>query len=571
MATAQEVQSSGNVAEVDVPAGIALTFGGFVADIARMHSDRPALAFEGTTWTFAELEAEVRRVARALLAADIVKGDRVALLGGNRPEWIFASWAIGMVGGVVIPVSTFSGAEERDYILRHSDTCLLIVQDALLKHRFAEAIAEEYPASASGERLARLPFLRRVVELNVRGGGGGPHFEPWSDFLASGESVSDELLDAAASQVAPSDAGIVIYTSGTTAHPKAVMHNQRTPVLQNWRVGDHVRLTPDDRVASSFPFFWSAGFAMGMGAVLARGACLIVQEWFDAGGFLALLEQERATTMFVAPHQDAALAEHEDAATRDLTSLRKLPASSGLRSFVPEIDDNWGTVGAYGLSETFTFACSVPGDSPAEIRTKLHGKPFPGVEVKIVDDEGVELPHGMYGEICVRGLTVMDGYYKVPREEVFDVDGWFHTRDAGAIVDGGYLHWTGRLSGLIKTGGANVSPIELEHELAHWGRLRTAMAVGVPHPTLGEAVVVCATQRTGEEVTADEVRAYLKERLSSYKVPRRVLFVSEDELTFTASQQKVQLEALRELASLRLAEDEGDPEWAAYLRERSRR
>jgi acyl-CoA synthetase (AMP-forming)/AMP-acid ligase II len=177
----------------------------------------------------------------------------------------------------------------------------------------------------------------------------------------------------------------------------------------------------------------------------------------------------------------------------------------------------------------------------------------------------------MYGEICVRGLTVMDGYYKVPREEVFDVDGWFHTRDAGAIVDGGYLHWTGRLSGLIKTGGANVSPIELEHELAHWGRLRTAMAVGVPHPTLGEAVVVCATQRTGEEVTADEVRAYLKERLSSYKVPRRVLFVSEDELTFTASQQKVQLEALRELASLRLAEDEGDPEWAAYLRERSRR
>jgi len=233
MATAQEVQSSGNVAEVDVPAGIALTFGGFVADIARMHSDRPALAFEGTTWTFAELEAEVRRVARALLAADIVKGDRVALLGGNRPEWIFASWAIGMVGGVVIPVSTFSGAEERDYILRHSDACLLIVQDALLKHRFAEAIAEEYPASASGERFARLPFLRRVVELNVRGGGGEPHFEPWSDFLASGESVSDELLDAAASQVAPSDAGIVIYTSGTTAHPKAVMHNQRTPVLQN--------------------------------------------------------------------------------------------------------------------------------------------------------------------------------------------------------------------------------------------------------------------------------------------------------------------------------------------------
>jgi fatty-acyl-CoA synthase len=110
---------------------------------------------------------------------------------------------------------------------------------------------------------------------------------------------------------------------------------------------------------------------------------------------------------------------------------------------------------------------------------KIHGKPFPGVELKIVDNADHQLPPGMYGEICVRGITVMDGYYKVPREEVFDAEGWFHTRDAGAVVEDGYLHWTGRLSGLIKSGGANVSPVELEGELAQWGRLRTAMAVGV--------------------------------------------------------------------------------------------
>jgi acyl-CoA synthetase (AMP-forming)/AMP-acid ligase II len=550
-------------ADVDVPDGIGLTFGAFVSDLARLHGERPALWFEGRTWTFTELETEVRRVAKALLAANVVKGTRVALLAGNRPEWIFAAWAIGMVGGVVIPVSTFSAEDERDYVLRHSDSSLLIVQDALLKHRFAEAIAETYPASVSGTPFPELPFLRRVVELKVHGDD-PPRFGTWDDFLEAGAVVPDDLLDAAAAQVAPPDAAIVIYTSGTTAHPKAVMHNQRTPVLQSWRVGDHVRLTADDRVASTFPFFWSAGFAMGMGAVLSQGACLLVQEWFDTAAFLALIEGERATTVFAAPHQDAALAEHEDAATRDLSSLRKVGATSRLRAPAGHVRDDWGTVGAYGLSETFTFASSVPGDAPAELRA-LHGKPFPGVDIKIVDDEGAELPPGAYGEICVRGLTVMDGYYKVPREEVFDSDGYFHTSDAGAFVDDGNLHWTGRLSGLIKTGGANVSPVELETELAHWGRLRTAMAVGIPHPTLGQAVVVCVTQKIGEAVTEDEVRAYLKERVSSYKVPRRVLFVDESELSFTSSQQKVQLEKLRALASERLARDDSDPDWAAYL------
>jgi fatty-acyl-CoA synthase len=552
-------------AHVEVPDGITPTFGGFIRDLAAIYGDRPALVFEDRTWTFMELEQDVRRVAKALIAAGVVKGHRVALLGGNRPEWIFAAWAIGMVGGVVIPMSTFAGEEERDYVLRHSDASLLIVQDALLKHRFAESMAEAYPAAVTGTPFPELPFLRRVVELQVHGEG-PPRFGTWTEFLEAGEPVSDELVDAAAAQVFPSDAGIVIYTSGTTAHPKAVMHNQRTPVLQCWRTGDHIRLTPEDRVASTFPFFWSAGFGMGMGAVFSQGACLLVQEWFEAGSFLELMERERASTVFVAPHQDAALAEHEDTAKRDLSALRKVGATSKLRALAGNVRTDWGTVGAYGLSETFTFATSVPGDAPAEQRA-LHGKPFPGVEVRIVDDESVELPPDMYGEICVRGLTVMDGYYKVPREDVFDAEGFFHTRDAGALLEDGTLHWTGRLSGLIKTGGANVSPVELEGELTAWGRLRTVMAVGVPHPTLGEAVVVCATQKLGESVTEDEVRTYLKGRLSSYKVPRRVLFVNESELSFTASQQKVQLEALRGLASERLAQDGGDPEWAAFLGE----
>jgi acyl-CoA synthetase (AMP-forming)/AMP-acid ligase II len=555
--------SDANVASVVVPDDVGLTLGGFVGDIGSRHGAREALVFEGRRWTYAELEAEIRRCAKGLLAAGVVKGTRVGLLMGNRPEWIVSCWAAGMVGGVVIPISTFAGPEERDYVIRHSDTSLLIVQDALLKHRYVDDLDTQYPELAAGGRSPSLPFLRRVVELQTADR--PSRFGTWDELLAGGEAIRDQELDAAAAAVAPSDDGVVIYTSGTTAQPKGVLHNQRTPVLQAWRVGDHLRCSPADRVASTYPFFWSAGFTLGMAATFALGACLVLQEWFDPAEALALIESERVTTLYAAPHQEAALAEHPDAASRDLTSLSKVNAASPLRPLAGIEGQAWGLPGAYGLSETFTFATSIASDDPWELRKELHGKPFPGVEVRIVDEAGAELPPGAYGEICVRGVTVMEGYYKVPREEVFDAQGFFHTRDAGAILADGNLHWTGRLSGLIKTGGANVSPVELELELARWGRLRTVMVVGVPHPTLGEAVVVCATLRVGEQVSEAEVRDYLKERLSSYKVPRRVLFVEESELSFTSSQQKVQLESLRARAVEHLVAEGADPAWTAFL------
>ena len=554
-------------ADVDVPDGVGLTFGGFVRDVAAIYGDRQALAFEDTAWTFTELEQEVRRVAKALLAANVVKGQRVALLGANRPEWIFAAWAIGMVGGVVIPVSTFSGEDERDYILRHSDASLLIVQDALLKHRFAEAIAEAYPASVDGTVFPELPFLRRVVELQVHGDG-PPRFGTWADFLQAGAAVSDELLDAAAAQVLPSDAGIVIYTSGTTAHPKAVMHNQRTPVLQSWRVGDHVRLTPDDRVASSFPYFWSAGFAMGMGAVFACGACLLVQEWFDAG---ELLDADRTgegddDPRRAAPGRRARRARGRCHARPELAA--QAPRLVAICARSPRL---WTTAGAPSAPTASRRRSRSRPRSRATRRPSSGEAPRQAVPGRRGEDRRRRRGRAAARHVRrdLRPRPDRDGRLLqgaarggVRRRRLVP-----HARRRCDAWRTATLHWTGRLSGLIKSGGANVSPVELEGELAVWGRLRTAMAVGVPHPTLGEAVVVCATQKIGEQVTEDEVRAYLKERVSSYKVPRRVLFVEESELSFTASQQKVQLEALRALAVERLAGDGSDPEWAAYLSE----
>jgi len=219
---------------------------------------------------------------------------------------------------------------------------------------------------------------------------------------------------------------------------------------------------------------------------------------------------------------------------------------------------------AYGLTETFTICTSIPSDSPLELRETTHGVALPGMAIRIVDpSSGAPLGIGETGEIAVKGVTLMRGYYKADPEECFDDEGWFRTADSGHLDEQGYLHWHGRLSGLIKTSGANVSPAEVEAAVSSWGRLKLGSVVGVPHPRFGEAVVLCAV-RSVDQVSAEDVTAHLRGVLASYKVPRRVLFFDDGEVSYTGSQ-KVRLEDLRSLAARRVAE--GDDDWARFLRE----
>jgi fatty-acyl-CoA synthase len=484
----------------------------------------------------------------------VAKGARVAALFGNRPEFVQAYFAAGRVGAVLVPVNTFAAPDEIDYVLRHGDASLLLLQDALLKHRYLDDLVARHPEIARGApgraRCAALPQLRRVVCL---GGAARGAVEEWDAFLARGDEVPDALLDAAAREVHPADDGLVIYTSGTTARPKGVIHRQRAAAIQSWRFAELLGLGPDDRVWTAQPFFWTAGLAMSLGATLAAGASLHLQESFDAEAALACFEAERITTVHAWPHQEKALAEHPDAARRDLSSVRKLRATSPLARLAGIEKDEWGPDAAYGLSETFTIVAALHAAAPAERRRACHGAVLPGNLVRILDPEsGCELPRGEAGEIAVRGPTLMRGYAKVEPELVFDAEGFFRTQDGGWLDAAGELHWTGRLSNLVKTGGANVSPVEVESALASHPDLRAALAVGVPHPTLGEALVLCAVPREGARPDEAEIRSFLSARLAAYKVPRRVLFFAADELAYTGSQ-KIQLGPLREAALRRLA------------------
>lgn len=524
-----------------------LTLARFLQDVVERHGDRPALRAGKRSLSYSELGHEVHRLARGLLGAGVVKGARVALLLGNGPEWVEAFFAAGLLGAVVVPVNTFASPEERDYILRHGDASLLLLQPVLEKHRYLEELRARHP-ELRGEpgrlRCAELPQLRRVVSV-----------EGWDALRALGEDVPEALVDAAAAQVEPSDDALLIYTSGTTALPKGVLHAQRAPVIQSWRFAELMALGPEDRVLTAQPFFWTAGIAMSLGASLAAGACLWLAEVFDPASVLETVERERITTLHAWPHQEKALAEHPDAAARDLSSLRRVRFSAPLARLAGLEKDTWGMDASYGLSETFTLASALPATAPLEERQACHGRALPGMELRIVDPaSGRPLEVGQAGEIAVRGATLMRGYHKVAPELVFDGEGWLRTQDAGSLDEEGRLHWTGRLSNLVKTGGANVSPLEIESALAAHPQLRAALAVGVPHPTLGEALVLCAVAADGAEPSEAGIRAFLRERLAAYKVPRRVLFFGASELSFTGSQ-KIQLAPLRETALRRLREE----------------
>jgi len=547
-----------------------LTFGHFLSDVAARYGEREAIVFEERRLSYRELESEARRLARALIGAGVVKGARVAVLMGSRPEWIFAAFAVGLVGGVLVPVNTFASQEERDYILRHSDASLLLLQDSLLKHAYLDDLIAAHPELAAGQpgalRCEALPQLRRVVCLGLDRSRGS--VQTWDELLGLDDGVSDALLDAVCAEVHPSDEALIIYTSGTTAYPKGVLHTQRAGIIQSWRFAEQMRLNAEDRVWTAQPFFWTAGISMSLGATLAAGACLILQEYFEPGRALELMEVERATTAHAWAHQSKAVAEHPSAAERDLSSLRNVMFPSPLAKLAGITKDEWGPGGSYGLSETFTLAASIPSDAPVEVRRSTSGKPLAGMRVRVVDPaSGEPVPTGQPGELAVKGVTFMRGYYKVAPEEYLDENGFFRTQDGGWLDQDGYVHWTGRISNMIKTGGANVSPVEIERQIEAYKDLRVGLPVGVPHPTLGEALVLCAVPREGAEVSEDAVRSYLRSKLAAYKVPKRVLFFSAAELSYTGNQ-KIQVGPLREAALRRLEAEEAEIDGHSYKKGR---
>ena len=518
----------------------ARTLAGFLREVAARYGPNEALVFDDplvgdrtVRWTYSELADQAWRVASGLQAAGVRPGARVGILMGNRPEAVAGFFGAALSGATAVLMSTFSTSAELEYLVNHSAAQVVLTQARLLGRSFPEEVA----------RL-RTPNLERTVVVG----------EDWGQFLEEGSAVAEERLLERAESVRPGDPGSIVYSSGTTDRPKGILHSSGAPSLQFWIQARVFGRGEATRMWTALPMFWTAGLNTAMGATLAGGGCWVMQETFQPAEALSLLQRERVTEPYTLPHQTASLVELPEWRTADLSSLKQVYGKSAFARH-PSVkgDPGWNSPVGYGLSETCSIFATHYSDDPRELLKLSTGRLLPGNRLRVIDpDSGRLLGTGEAGELAVAGPTLMEHYVGRTREESLDPDGFFRTGDAGWFDEDGFLHWTGRRSEMIKTGGANVSPAEIEVALRAFPPAKLARVIGRPDARLGEVVVLCMVLRDGAHATAGDVRSFLRERLASYKVPKEILFLTDGEMPMTSSDTKVRDDELRRIVDARL-------------------
>ena len=480
--------------------------------------------------SYAETRARARRLAKGLLRLGVRRGDKVALLMGNRPEWLVIDFAVALLGATLVPISTWSRARELGYVLDHCDATTLITIARFAGHDYLGMLAE-----LGGPGSARLPKLARVVVVDGERGGPLTAFDTLWDL---GATVADAELDAAQRALKAEDVAYILYTSGTTSTPKGVQLAHAGLVENMWNIGERQHLTPADRLWMGISLFWSFGCANALLAVMTHGGTIVLQESLEPGAALALIERERCTVYYGTPNIALALTEHPDRTRRDLSSLRTGAAIGPPPAMQMVIDLGVREIcNVYGLTETYGNCNVTDAHDPAEIRRTTVGRPLPGMEIRVVDRETRRpLPTGEVGEILVRGYLT-PGYYKDPEKNAaaFDADGFLITGDLGAVGDDGRLRFRGRIKEMVKTGGINVAPLEVEEVLLGHPAVEQAYVVGLPDARKEEILAAIVVLRDGHDAEPEALRVFCRQALAAFKVPQEFRLMRRDELPVTAT------------------------------------
>ena len=504
-------------------------------------ADDAALIAPGHAMTFGQADRESAKLAARLLAAGVGKGTRLGVLYPNGYPWLVAWLAAARIGALTVPLSTFAPGHELARALRHTDVHAVLMAGSFAGDSLAarlEAGLQGLAESGPDLYLEAAPHLRWVCVAN-----GTP---VWSRELPDPASAS--LVAEAEREVVPADQLAVITTSGATAAPKSVVHTHGSLVRHAALLAARRALGPHDRIYSPMPFFWVGGLTMVVLAAYCSGAGAVIQERFEPGEALDLIERERVTQVSCWPNAARQLAEHTTFARRDLSAVRggalleALPPDSRPRS--PDLAPN-----VLGMTETggpHTGSEDPYRPMPEHLRGTI-GRGLPGMEHVIVSREtGLPQPLGQEGELLVRGAFLMDGIYKRERHEVFTPDGWYPTGDLGWFGADEHLRFAGRGGAMIKTGGSNVSPAEVESALLELPQVGAAFVFGIPAGDRGEDVAAVVVRRGRDRLDVDELKAGARTRLSGYKVPRRIEVLDDADVPMLPTG-KVDLAALREL------------------------
>jgi acyl-CoA synthetase (AMP-forming)/AMP-acid ligase II len=510
-----------------------------VQDAAQRFGDQVAIEDGPVQMDYRELDRLRRRSAAGFLAAGLVRGDRIAIWAPNIYQWIIAAIGAQSLGVILVPINTRWKGSEAAYALNMSRAKLLFT--------VGEFLGQSYPALLAGEVL---PHLQDTILLQ----GEADDCRGWDDFVAAGDAVSDASVDEHAAQVSTDDILDIGFTSGTTGSPKGVVtnHGQNIRVFETW--SRTVGMRSDDVYLIINPFFHSFGYKAGWLSAIIRGAKILPVLTFDLDAVLAQIERDRVTMLPGAPTIYQSILAHPNRKDYDLSSLRL--AVTGAAPVPVELVNRMRSelqfevvVTAYGLTETCGTVTICDADDPAELISATSGKAMDGVEVRIVDVDGQDLPAGEAGEIWVRGYNVMQCYLDNPAAtaETITEDGWLKTGDVGVMDENGYLDITDRIKDMFIVGGFNCYPAEIENMLCSLEGVSQAAVIGIPDERLGE--VACAFLIPGPAAALDsaQVIAWCKDNMANYKVPRSIHIV--DSLPTNASGKVLKTELRQRVAS----------------------
>lgn len=527
-----------------------LRFGDMPADMARRFGDREGLVFEDRRWTFGEIAIEVDAAAKALIALGVARGDHVALWLNNSDDWIFIQFAALKIGAVLTPINTRFRTADLDYVLRQSDSAFLITHDVSGPIDYLAMTREVAKLPATGVDLddPNFPALKKVVVL---GAGGHRGVVDWAQAKAAGDSVTDVALAARADAVSAADIALILYTSGTTGFPKGAMHDH-IAIRNVQERAMRMAITRNDVILNYLPLFHLFGFSEGGLMSMATGAKQVVTATFDPEASLDLVEREGVTIVHGFEAHVKGLTEAQEARPRDLSTLRTGVVAAGMQSATPVVSKAgrvlapFRGLSGFGMTEVLIGVGLSALDDDEAHRFEASGYPSSGYDVRIADPvTGAALGPGVEGELQTRGRYLMQGYYKKPREtaEAYAEDGWFRTGDAAMWLADGHFRFLGRYKDMLKVGGENVDPMEVEGFLLEHPAVHQVAVVGLPDVRLSEVPVAFVQRAPGAAITGEAVMAYCRGKVASFKIPRHVVFVDDFPMTASGKIRKVDLRA----------------------------
>ncbi len=489
--------------------------------------NQPAIISQRETLTFHELERNVHSFAHGLQGLGLQRGTIVGLLCTNRIEWIVSTLGTILAGGQVAAFNTWSKRWDLDHLLRSSHCEILIAladsERISLLPLLQELIPEAWNTNHPGWRSAAYPNLRDLVLLG--NDSRPPGARRYEDVLATpGDPWTTSISHR-------DDVAIVLFTSGSTAEPKAVPLIQSDALEHGRDVGDRMGIDEGDRIWLAVPLFWSYGGANALMVALTHGCTIVLQETFEATEALAIIEKHQCNVAYTLPNITAMLLAHPEFSVGRVSSLQKgmtigsredvIAAGAGL-----QIE---AICNAYGSTEMYGCCTATPHDWPLERKSECQGPPLPRIFVSIRDPlTGSPLPVGNVGEICVSG-QVMRGYYgqAEANSSSFNELGEYRTGDLGHFDDDGNLYFAARASEMIKSGGINIAPAEVERFLRTHPGVKDVAVTRVDDSDKGQVAVAFVIANSDFNIDETELRNYCKEHIASYKIPVRIIVTNE--------------------------------------------